>query len=97
MRFANVNGQKIGVISIVIENLHDVADLATEWRSSEAAKDDNQGFRSGAFANVKSFGAIERVDARIRSAVADFQTSSMHVRQRVAHHVQCVLWTAAQH
>ena len=97
MRFAHVNGQKIGVIFIVIENLDDVADLATEWRSSESAKDDDQGFRSGTLANVKSFGAIERVDARIRSVVADFQISTMHVRQRVAHHVQCVLWTARHH
>jgi hypothetical protein len=41
MRFAHVNGQKIGVILIVIEDLHDVADLATERRSSEAAENDH--------------------------------------------------------
>ena len=72
VRFAHVDGQKIGVILKVIENLYDVADLATEWRSSEAAKNDDQRFRSGTFANMKSFRAVECVNARIRSTVAHF-------------------------
>jgi len=72
MRFAHINRQKISVIFIVIENLHDVADLATERRSSETAKNDDQRFRSGAFANMKRFRAIEGVNPRIRRAIADF-------------------------
>ena len=38
MRFANVHGQKIGVILVIIEDVNDVADLATKRRSSEAAE-----------------------------------------------------------
>ena len=38
MGFANVYGQKISVILVIIENAHDVADLATERRSGEAAE-----------------------------------------------------------
>ena len=38
MGFADVYGQKISVILVVIENAHDVADLATERRSGEAAE-----------------------------------------------------------
>ena len=41
MRFAHVNGQKIGVILIIVEDLYDVADLATEGRSSKTAEDDH--------------------------------------------------------
>jgi len=38
MGFANVYRQKISVILVIIENAHDVADLATERRSGEAAE-----------------------------------------------------------
>ena len=60
MRLADVNGQKIGVILVIVEDLYYVADLATEGRSSEAAEDENQRFADGALANVKSSGAVER-------------------------------------
>src|ERR1700731_428970 len=36
MRFAHIYGQKGRVIFIVFVNLHDVANLAPEWRSSVA-------------------------------------------------------------
>jgi len=38
MGFANVYGQKISVTLVIIENAYDVADLATERRSGEAAE-----------------------------------------------------------
>ena len=41
MRFAHVHGQKIRVFLIILINLHDVADLATERRSSKTAKDEH--------------------------------------------------------
>lgn len=58
MRFANVHGQKIGVILVIIEDVDDVADLATKRRSSEAAENQDQRLSAGAFANVKGVGAI---------------------------------------
>ena len=44
MRFANVDGEKVRVILVVVEDLDDVADLATEGRSSKAAKDEDERF-----------------------------------------------------
>ena len=41
MRLAHVNGQKIRMIIVIVEDLDDVADLATERGSSEAAEDKN--------------------------------------------------------
>jgi hypothetical protein len=58
MRFANVHGQKIGVILVIVEDVDDVADLATKRRSSEAAENQDQRLSAGAFANVKRVGAI---------------------------------------
>src|SRR5712692_11537945 len=39
MSFANVHGQKIGVVLIVVVNLNDVANLAAKRRSSKTAED----------------------------------------------------------
>jgi hypothetical protein len=58
MGFANVYRQKISVIPVIIENAHDVADLATERRSGEAAENQDQRPGAGSFANVKRVGAI---------------------------------------
>ena len=41
MRFAHVDGQKIGVLLIVLVNLNDVADLAAKGRSSKAPENEN--------------------------------------------------------
>jgi hypothetical protein len=38
MRFANVDGEEIGVIFVIVIELNDVANLATERRSSKAAE-----------------------------------------------------------
>jgi hypothetical protein len=97
MRLANVHGQKIRVIFIVVEDLDDVADLATERRSSEAAKHDNQGFCSGTFKNVKRFRAVEREDARVGRSIPDFQVAAVHMRQSVARHVDGVFRTPCHH
>jgi len=70
--FANVNGQKIGVIPIVVKDLHDVANLATERRSSEATENQDQRFSGGAIAYVKSIGSVEREQFGVGSAVPWF-------------------------
>ena len=58
MRFADVYGQKIGVVFVIIEDLHDVADLATKWRSSEAAEDEDKWLAVDALANLKMIRAV---------------------------------------
>jgi hypothetical protein len=60
MRFADVNGEKIRVVLIVVVDLNDVAHLAAKWRSSEAAKHQHQRARADAFTKVKMVGAVER-------------------------------------
>jgi hypothetical protein len=59
MGFAHVDGQEVGVILIVVVNLHHVTDVAAEGRSSEAAEDDDERAAAGAFANVETIRAIE--------------------------------------
>jgi len=71
MRFADVDGEKVRVIFVVVEDLNEVADLATERRSSKAAEDEDERLGAGAFANVKAVGAVEREEARVGSGVAD--------------------------
>jgi len=91
MGFANVDGQKINVVLVIVVELSDVANLATKRWSSEAAEDQNKRPAGGSFADVKARGAIERNQAGIRSLIADFQITAAHVRQSVARHVQGVL------
>jgi hypothetical protein len=80
MRFANVDGQKIGVILIIVVNLNDVADLATKRRSSKAPKDQHQRPVIRAFADVETADTVQRDNARVWSVAAHFQRPAMHVR-----------------
>lgn len=58
MSLAHVNRQKIGVFLIVFVKLRDVANLATERRSSKAAENQHQRPPGSPFANVKYRAAI---------------------------------------
>jgi hypothetical protein len=58
MRLTHVDGQKVGVILIVVVDLDDVADLATKRRSSIAAEDHHQRPRPGAFPQVEVIFAV---------------------------------------
>jgi len=90
MGFAHVDGQKIGVLFVIVEDLNEVANLATERRSSKAAEDEDERLGAGAFTDVKTVGAVECEETRVRSGVADFEIASVHVRQGVADHVEGV-------
>jgi len=86
MSFAHVHRQKIGVIFVVIVNLHHVTDVAAERRSSVAAEDDDERSRASAFANVEMISTVERKKARVGGVVADFESAAMHVGQGIAQH-----------
>src|SRR5439155_26610434 len=77
MRFADVDREKVGVLFVIVEDLDEVADLATEGRSSEAAEDENERFGAGAFANVKMVRATEREQASVGSGVTDFEIAAV--------------------
>lgn len=60
MRLANVDGEEVHFVFVVVVNLYDVAHLAAERRSSEAAKHQHQRPRTDAFANVEVACAVKR-------------------------------------
>jgi hypothetical protein len=94
MGFAYVDGEEIGAVFIVIVDLRDVADLATEGRSSEAAEDENEWFAVGAFADVKAAGAVEGDERGVGGVDADLESASVHVREGVADHTDGVFGAA---
>jgi hypothetical protein len=96
MSFTDVDRQKIGMILVVVENLDDVANLATEGRSSKAPENENQRTLPGPFAQMKTTFAIERNKPDVRSVAANFQSSAMHVRQGVTHHAVSILGTPGE-
>src|SRR5581483_11309942 len=96
MRLANVNGQEIDAVLVVLIELNDVAHLAAEGRSSKAAEDEHKGTAGGALAKVKAGNAVERDDAGVRRVVAELQRSAVHVRKRIADHTVGVLRTAGE-
>ena len=95
MRFANVDGQKIGVVFVIVKEQLDVANLATEGRSSKTAEDEDERFAGGAFANVETIGAVERDEAGVGSVVSDFEVTAAHVGKGVADHVERVFGAAS--
>jgi hypothetical protein len=92
--FTNIHGQKIGVILVVVVNLHHVTDVATEGWSSVAAEDDDKRSSAGALANVEMICTVEVEEAGVGSVVADFERAAMHVGQGIAEHAIGVLGTA---
>jgi len=94
MRLANVDGQKIGVVFVVVVDRNDVANLAAKGWSSKTAEDENQRAGAGAFADVKMIFAVERHEARVGGVVADFQRAAVHVGQGVVQHADGIFRTA---
>jgi len=92
--FADVDGEEISVVFIVVEDLRDFADLATEGRSSEAAEDEDERFALGAFADVKARCAIEGDEGGVGGVAADLEIASVHVREGVADHADGVFGAA---
>jgi hypothetical protein len=88
--FANVDGEEIGAVFIVVVDLRDVTDLATERRSSEAAEDEDERFAVGAFADVKARGAVEGDERSVGGVATDLEIASVHVREGVANHADGV-------
>jgi hypothetical protein len=70
MGFADVDGQEIGVLLIIVIKVDDVAHLATKRRSSKAAEDQHQRATRGALAQMKSVVAVQCHQPRIGRIVA---------------------------
>ncbi len=59
MRLANIDGQKIYVVLVIVIELSNVANLATKGWSSKAAKNEYQRLTSGALSDVKTRRAVQ--------------------------------------
>jgi hypothetical protein len=71
MGFANVDGQKIDVVLVIFVELNDIANLATERRSSKTAKDQDQWPTGRFLADVETRGAVQGDEPRVRGLIAD--------------------------
>jgi hypothetical protein len=76
------------MILVIVIELDDVANLAAERRSSEAAENENEGAPCSFFAKMEICGAVDGDKAGIGSVIPHFQSAAMHVRDSVAHHVK---------
>jgi hypothetical protein len=94
--FADVDGEEIGSVFIVVEDLRDVADLATEGRSSEAPEHEDERFAFGAFADVEMGCAIEGDESGVGGVAADLEVASVHVGESVPDHADGVFGAAGQ-
>jgi len=97
MRFAHVDGQKVSVILIVVVDLNDIADLATEWRSSVATEDDHQRASADAIVNSELLFAVECEQGSVWGGVTWLEFAAMHMRQGVAEHSVGVLRAACHY
>jgi len=86
MGFANIYGQKIGTLFIVVVDLDDVANLAAEGRSSKTPEDQHERTVVCSFANVEMVYAVQGDNARVRRVAANFQRAAMHVREGIPDH-----------
>lgn len=82
------------MILIIVIELDDVANLAAERRSSEAAENENERASCSFFAKMKICGAVDGDKADIGSVIPHFQNAAMHVRDSVAHHVKGIFRAA---
>ncbi len=94
MGFAHVDRQEIGVIFVIVVNLHHVTDVAAKWRSSVAAEDNDERASAGAFANMEVISTVESEEASVGSIVADLERAAVHVGQGIAEHAVGVLGAA---
>jgi hypothetical protein len=95
--FADIDLKEIGAVFVVVIKFYEVADPATEWRSSVAAENQDERFCSDAIAQVESCDAIERVEFRVTSAVADAQIAAVHVGKRITDKPVNILRAAGHH
>jgi len=83
MRLTDIYLQKIRAVFVISVEFYQVADPATEGRSSVAAENQDQRFDSDAIAQLKSGCAIEGVEFRVAGAVAHMEIAAVHVGQGI--------------
>src|SRR5690348_7020211 len=83
MRFADVNGQKIRAIFVVVVNLDEISDLAPERRSSVTAENEHKRTLADAVPQMEIGFPVERNQPRIRRLLSKLHVALAPVRQGV--------------
>lgn len=83
MSFANINGEEIRTVLVLIVDLNEISDLAAKRRSSVAAKNQNERFLANPFVQIASRTPVERKHTNVGRAIADFEIPFVPLRQSV--------------
>lgn len=84
MRFANIDGEEIRPVFIVVIDVDEISNLAAEWRSSVAAENQDQRLFADPLVKIARSVTVKSVDACVWSQIADMQIAFMPLRKRVA-------------
>jgi hypothetical protein len=94
MSFADIDGEKVGAVLVIVIERDEVAYLAAEGGSGVTSEDQNQGALPDPFAQVKGGLAVEREQAHIRRLVAYMKITVAPLRKRVTQETVDVARTA---
>jgi hypothetical protein len=94
MSFADIDGEEVGTVLVIVIERDEVAYLAAEGWSGVASKDEDQGALADPFAQVKGGLAVEPEQAHVRRAVADMKITVAPLRKRVTQETVNVARTA---
>ncbi len=83
MSFADVDGEEVGTVLVIVIERDEVAYLAAEGRSGVTSENENQRALADPFAQVKRGLAVERKQTHVRRAVADMKIAVAPLRKRV--------------
>jgi hypothetical protein len=96
MSLADIDGEEIGAVLVIVIERDEVAYLAAEGRSGVASEDEDQWALADPFAQVKGGLAVERKQTHVRRAVADMKIAIAPLRECVAQETVDVARTAHQ-
>lgn len=83
MSFADIDGEKVDAVLVIVIERDEVAYLAAEGGSGVTSEDENQGALADPFAQTKGGLAVEREQAHIRGAVAHMKITVAPLGKRV--------------
>lgn len=96
MSLADIDGEEIGAVLVIVIERDEVAYLAAEGRSGVASEDEDQWALADPFAQVKGGLAVERKQTHVRRAVADMKIAIAPLRECVTQETVDVARTAHQ-
>jgi hypothetical protein len=96
MSLANIDGEEVGAVLVIVIECDEVAYLAAERRSGVASEDEDQWALADPFSQVKAGLAIEREQPHVRRAVADMKIAIAPLRECVTQETVDVTRTTHQ-